>query len=110
MIASNGVAVENNRTLPYGQPWNPQIASASTKKYTTYERDSESNLDYAINRFMANTYGRFQSRDPVAISASMREPMSLNRYIYTGADPINLLDPTGEYDDSVGQAHWTPGL
>jgi len=48
-IASNGLVIENSRTLPYGELWSPQVASTTTKKFTTYERDGESNLDYAMN-------------------------------------------------------------
>src|SRR5438128_6777457 len=34
---------------------------------TTYQRDGESGLDYAMNRYMANNYGRFLTPDPKGI-------------------------------------------
>jgi hypothetical protein len=43
-------AMENNRTLPYGEPWLQDVESVNKKKFTTYDRDAQSNLDYAINR------------------------------------------------------------
>jgi len=93
LIAASGLIVENNRTLPYGELWSPQVSSATTKKYTTYERDAESNLDYAINRYVSNVYGRFQSIDKGGVIP--HQPTSLNRYIYAMNDPVNGTDPDG---------------
>ena len=100
LIAASGLVVENNRTLPYGELWSPQISTATTKKYTTYERDSESNLDYAMNRYLANNYGRFQSSDKGPIL--LAEPSTMNRYLYASADPINRLDAGGNQSQLVG--------
>jgi len=97
LIASNGLVLENNRTLPYGELWSPQVSSATTNKFTTYQRDSESGLDYAINRYVANTYGRFASKDQGG--ATLSRPASLNRYIYSLNDPINRADPDGNISD-----------
>jgi len=97
VINSAGVAVENNRTLPYGEPWMTDTASTNDKKFTTYERDKESNLDYAMNRYMSYNYGRFLSLDKA--SAENKSPISLNRYLYTADDPVNRTDPTGNYSD-----------
>jgi len=55
--------VENNRTLPYGEAWLPEVSSTNDKKFTTYQWDSESGLDYAMNRYYGNTSGRFNSPD-----------------------------------------------
>ena len=92
-IASNGLVIENSRTLPYGELWSPQVASATTKKFTTYERDQESNLDYAINRYLANNYGRFMSSDKGGVNPHL--PIMLNRYLYTLDNPVNGVDPDG---------------
>ena len=94
LIASNGLVRDNNRTLPYGELWSLQTASATTKKYTSYERDQETGLDYAINRYFSNAYGRFVSSDKG--SAVLYTPKSLNRYAYAADDPVNHVDPTGD--------------
>jgi RHS repeat-associated protein len=95
IMSAAGTVIENNRTLPYGEAWLPEVASTNDKKFTTYQRDQESGLDYAMNRFYGNTNGRFNSPDKAAPEAWM--PLTLNRYLYTIADPINHTDPDGNF-------------
>src|SRR5262249_32594904 len=92
-VTSAGVVIENNRTLPYGESWLPDVQSVNKKKFTTYERDPESGLDYAVNRYYSNLKGSFMSVDKGP--AYVREPRSLNRYTYVNLDPINNTDSTG---------------
>ena len=56
-------------------------------------RDSESGLDYAMNRFSQSTMGRLTSVDKGPMLLHL--PRSLNRYLYTMDDPINRIDPDG---------------
>src|SRR5207249_2685863 len=63
IINSAGTVIENNRTLPYGEAWLSDTASTNDKKFTTYQRDQETGLDYAMGRYVANSYGRFVSVD-----------------------------------------------
>jgi RHS repeat-associated protein len=94
IIDASGTVIENNRTLPYGEAWLPEVASTNEKKFTSYERDVESNLDYAMNRYYAHVLGRFISVD---IGESfLKTPQSLNRYTYSLNDPINFVDAKGE--------------
>ncbi len=80
---------------------------------TTYQRDSESNLDYAGARYLANNYGRFVSSDPGPMNPA--QPISLNRYVYVGNDPVNFHDPTGrsfcpaEYSYAMRRRCWILG-
>jgi hypothetical protein len=51
VMNSSGVVIENNRTLPYGEAWlTDATPSTNDKKFTSYQRDAESGLDYAMNR------------------------------------------------------------
>jgi hypothetical protein len=63
---SIGQVLENNRTLPFGEAWlasdNGQ-PTTNDKKFTSYQRDVESGLDYAMNRYNSSMYGRFKSVD-----------------------------------------------
>jgi RHS repeat-associated protein len=59
------------------------------------QRDAESGLDYAINRYYGNTMGRFVSVDPADESIVLEFPVTWNRYLYTLDDPINHTDPDG---------------
>src|SRR5216117_2547901 len=84
VLTANGTVIENNRTLPYGEAWLVEnTPMTNDKKFTTYLRDSESGLDYAMNRYMANNYGRFLTPDPKGIGAvNMKIPTSWNMYVY----------------------------
>jgi len=55
-------------------------------------------LDYANNRYYSNAYGRFMTPDPYEASGGPAAPQSWNRYAYTRGDPVNRVDPSGEYD------------
>jgi RHS repeat-associated protein len=63
------------------------------KKFTTYDRDKESGLDYAMNRMYASMAGRFPSVDEGEFMLEI--PSTLNRYIYAVNDPINFVDSQG---------------
>src|SRR5260370_4197810 len=65
------------------------------KKFTGYERDTETGLDFAQARYYSNTQGRFTSPDPFAGSATIGNPQTFNRYVYCGNNPVNAVDPTG---------------
>jgi RHS repeat-associated protein len=65
------------------------------KQFTGYERDEESELDYAQARYFNSGQGRFTSVDPLMASASVYNPQTFNRYSYVMNNPLNLTDPTG---------------
>jgi RHS repeat-associated protein len=67
------------------------------KKFTGYERDSETGLDFANARMLGN-FGRFNSPDPMLSSGRIETPQSWNRYAYVLNNPLMLIDPTGLYD------------
>jgi RHS repeat-associated protein len=95
IINSSGLVIENNRTLPYGEAWQAESTpSTNEKKFTTYQRDQESGLDYAMDRYYGNSAGRFNSPDKGRFTLGI--PSSLNRYTYSGSDPINHIDPSGK--------------
>ena len=105
LMAASGVVIENNRTLPYGEEWLPATGSANEQKFTSYQRDAESGLDYALNRYARNRNGRFQSVDPGPYQ--LGAPASLNRYIMTLADPVNFMDPDGRLPIPIlGALRW----
>lgn len=68
-------------------------SDGNRQKFTGYERDTESGLDYAHARYYANVQGRFTSPD--SLMGSIGNPQSLNRYAYVGNNPVNYSDPTG---------------
>ena len=63
---------------------------------TAYERDSETDLDFAQDRFYVSKLGRFMSTDNVLISpARAYNPQLWNSYSYAGNNPLNFTDPNG---------------
>ena len=77
---------------PFWETWY-QGAGSTKWQFTTYERDAESSLDYAIFRYDSSRLGRFMTPDSIA--GSIIDPQSLNRYAYVRNDPDNLVDPLG---------------
>jgi RHS repeat-associated protein len=86
--------IGTSNTFPFGENMTETGSGLLAKwKFTTYERDVESGLDYAVNRFYGSAAGRFYSPDPLA--GSVGNPQSLNRYAYVLNDPVNSVDPLG---------------
>jgi RHS repeat-associated protein len=89
---SSGTVVRTFGHFPFGEAWY-ETGAAEKFKFTSYERDDESGLDYAVFRFRSPRLGRFLSPDPM--SGQLGNPQSLNRYSYVSNDPINFMDPMG---------------
>ncbi len=73
------------------------------KRFTGYEKDVESGLDFAEARYYDNRYGRFTAVDPLLASGQSANPQTFNRYAYVSNNPINSTDSTGMWSDS----QWT---
>jgi RHS repeat-associated protein len=72
------------------------------QRFTGYEHDAETGLDFAQARYYGNGFGRFTGVDPTPESAKPSLPESWNRYTYCLNNPLNLTDPNG-LDPS---SHW----
>lgn len=67
------------------------------QKFTAYERDIESELDFAEARYYSNQHGRFTSTDPVLIKKDrLFDPQRFNLYVYVRNNPFKFIDTTGE--------------
>ncbi len=82
--------------LPFGELWSSESGSPNDQKFTTYDRESVSGLDYAMARFYASRYGRFTSPDMSGANMDLANPQSWNAYTYVNGDPIDSTDPSGE--------------
>jgi RHS repeat-associated protein len=99
-ICSYEIAAERlvGHYYPYGQEkgsGNP----ASGEKFTGYNRDPETLLDYAHARYHSPGTGRFLTPDPSfgfsPSAASATTPGSWNKYAYGSGDPVGTIDPAG---------------
>ena len=73
-------------------------ADTIRKKFTSYERDGETELDFAQARMYANGLGRFMVPDPALSSIVPIEPQSFGRYAYGLNNPLKYTDPSGLYN------------
>ncbi len=116
ITGSNGAVLSRRDFMPYGEEafigvGNRAVGHGYTygdstrQKFTGYERDEETNLDFAQARMYSYTHGRFTSVDPLMASSDVTNPQTFNRYVYVGNNPTNITDPTGligDYYDKSG--------
>src|SRR6266478_1302423 len=88
---SSGNTVAQMGHFPFGESW--YNATNDKLLFTSYERDSETDNDYAQARYNISRLGRFSSSDPLA--GSMADPQTLNRYAYVRNDTLSFVDPSG---------------
>ena len=63
---------------------------------TGYERDIETDLDFAQARYYNKNFGRFTSTDPLYLDLNrLIDPQQLNLYSYSINNPIKFTDSTG---------------
>lgn len=86
--------------MPFGEEiYRPNYGSDSVRqKFTGYERDNESGLDYAKARMFNSGFGRFSSPDPTLLSLRSDNPQTLNRYSYVLNNPLIYMDPLGLWE------------
>jgi RHS repeat-associated protein len=100
---ANGAVTARHDYHPFGeeiatsQRTNGLNYTADTirKQFTGYERDGETNLDFAQARYFDSGFGRFSSPDPLMLSAKLENPQTWNRYSYALNAPGSVLDEEG---------------
>ena len=98
VISSTGAILDQSDFYPFGGERIITASSGNTYKFTSKERDSESNLDNFGARYDSSILGRFMSSDPlslVALPGDAHNPQSWNAYSYVLNSPLNLTDPDG---------------
>lgn len=96
IATSTGTVCFDSDYSPYGAEMNHVNNCPQNYKFTGYERDTETSLDYAFNRYYNSRTGRFMSADPSGIaSATLSNPQSLHRYAYVLNNPLIGIDLLG---------------
>ncbi|MEZ5308058.1 MAG: RHS repeat-associated core domain-containing protein [Pyrinomonadaceae bacterium] len=99
--------------LPFGaeitSALTPQRISANSyvtdelrQKFTSYERDAETDHDYAKARNHSYNLGRFTSPDDFLKDTRTVEPASWHLYVYVRNNPLKFVDSSGERVDGSG--------
>ncbi len=106
ILDSAGDVVSRRDFLPFGE----EIARDGTyrktdhkygeadrvrQKFTGYQNDAETGLDFAEARMYENRHGRFTAVDPLLASGKSADPQTFNRYVYVMNNPLVLTDPSG---------------
>jgi RHS repeat-associated protein len=70
------------------------IIDSVRQKFDGYERDPETEWDFAQARYHSSIQGRFTSVDQGPFIPA--DPQSWNRYSFVQNNPLKFIDPTGE--------------
>jgi RHS repeat-associated protein len=62
-------------------------------RFVGEQRDPNVGFQYHRARWYAQATGRFLSTDPAP--GQLFDPLTLHKYLYAGADPVNKADPSG---------------
>lgn len=104
----SGNIVSRRDFMPFGEELNEignRSASAGynadsvRQKFTGYQRDAETNLDFAEARYYNNQNGRFTVVDPLLASGKSANPQTFNRYTYALNSPLKLIDRSGAFPE-----------
>ncbi|MEK6289059.1 MAG: RHS repeat-associated core domain-containing protein, partial [Acidobacteriota bacterium] len=92
VLDGSGNLIGRQGHLPFGEGLG-ESGTQEKHHFTTYERDTESAADYAINRHYASSVERFMQVD--GLTSSSNQSTNFNRYFYANADPVNNSDKKG---------------
>jgi len=90
---SNGTLVSTYQYDPYGNLTSSTGSVANPWRFAAGYFDSSTGLYKYGTRYYNPGFGRWSQQDPVR--GHLDDPTSLNRYLYAGDDPVNLVDPSG---------------
>ncbi len=103
VLDSSGNVLGRQGHLPFGTEFG-ESGTQEKHHFTSYEAETESGTDYAVNRQYSQSVGRFGSADPYQANSYLVNPQSWNRYSYVENDPIHNVDPLGllaSYSDGL---------
>ena len=99
----NGNSVASYSYDPWGKVLSATEDPAVTGqpiRYASYVYDTETQLYYLQARYYDPETARFISRDPNG--GDQNNPLSQNLYAYANDDPVNNVDPDGEWAFLIG--------
>jgi RHS repeat-associated protein len=99
---SKGNVLREENRYPYGLDWRVDGADATTADYvyTGKEYDTETGLVYFGGRYYSPEMGRWITPDPAFFEnpgLAAKRPLENNLYSYVASNPVNLVDPNGQF-------------
>ena len=91
-----GATTDSYEYDAFGNSFTVSGSTPNEMMYRDEQYDSDLGLYYLRARYYNPTTGRFMSRDPNAGTPLI--PAMLHKYLYTGGDPVNHIDPRGRAD------------
>ena len=119
---ATGQVIARRDFLPFGEEIYSTVGERSAQsfkygaseddvkqKFTGYQKDNETQLDFAEARMYENRHARFTAVDPLLASGKSANPQTFNRFVYVGNNPINITDPLGLdwYYDGYRAYRWS---
>jgi len=98
-----GAVMWREEYSPFGLTMKNDAANDNQAGFTGHIKDSDTGLTYMQARYYDPVIGRFLSIDPVDFMQSGYNPAYFNRYAYSGNDPINNIDPDGQFFGAAGK-------
>lgn len=105
VASSTGAILDQSDFYPFGGERVLSASSGNTYKFTSKERDTESNLDNFGARYDSSILGRFMSPDPLQPTNShplvfqqfLGDPRNWNKYAYSLDNPVKNTDQGGYF-------------
>jgi len=91
---SAGTVTDSYEYDAFGNSFTKQGTTPNNYLYRGEQYDPDLVLFYLRHRYMNPLTGRFVSMDPD--DGIVTDPATLHKYLYTEADPVNLVDPNGQ--------------
>lgn len=99
-----GTVVRRQDFDPYGRTTSTSGSAVAHPGFVGSVRD-DAGLYHFGQRYYDPLLGRWTQRDPLNQPSDLRQA---NRYLYAGADPVNIVDPSGmQYDLGMAPCQFT---
>jgi RHS repeat-associated protein len=92
---SSGVVTDRYIYDAYGNILSSVGTTQNSYLYTGEQFDKNLGQYYLRDRYYSQSVGRFTRSD--SYQGNINDPLSLNKYLYTHGNPINGVDPSGQF-------------